>query len=220
MSDAPATADTGPRGSGQAPAPAPTGEPADTPAGPRSKLRYLVPLGVFVLLLVVLIVGLERAPEKDIIPSPLIGKSAPQFSLPSLFAGGGAVSSAQLKGHWTLVNVWGSWCISCRVEHPTLLMIHQQSQIPIIGIDWNDDENDARDWLEQLGNPYSEIGVDRDGRVAIDWGVYGAPESFLINPSGQVVYKQVGIITPEIWRREFLSRISPASRASATATGS
>lgn len=183
----------------------------------KGRLRYLLPLGIFAVLLVVLIVGLVRAPEKDIIPSPLIGKSAPQFSLPSLFAGRGPVSSEQLKGHWTLVNVWGSWCYVCRIEHPTLLTIHQQAQIPIIGIDWNDDENAARDWLGQLGDPYNEIGVDRDGRVAIDWGVYGAPESFLINPSGQVVYKQVGAITPEVWRREFLSRIAATSRGAAPA---
>jgi cytochrome c biogenesis protein CcmG, thiol:disulfide interchange protein DsbE len=194
-------------------------------SGLSGKLRYLIPLGVFVLLLVVLAVGLVRAPEKDIIPSPLIGKSAPQFSLPSLFAGQAAVSSEQLKGRWTLVNVWGSWCVSCRVEHPTLLMIKQQAQVPIIGIDWNDDETDARNWLDQLGNPYSEVGTDHDGKVAIDWGVYGAPESFLISPSGQVVYKQIGAITPEIWQREFLARVNgagagqPAARSAPAPTG-
>ncbi len=200
--------------------------PLDTGAAPSdpsppSKLRFLLPLGLFLLLLVVLVVGLVRAPEKEIIPSPLIGRSAPQFSLPSLTAGRGPVSSARFQGHWTVVNVWGSWCYVCRIEHPTLLMVHQQTQIPIIGIDWNDDENDARGWLAQLGDPYSEIGVDRDGRTAIDWGVYGAPESFLINPSGRVVYKQVGAITPEVWQREFTSRIGPTARITPTAaTGS
>ncbi len=196
-----------------------SGAPADgeAAAAPQSKLRYLLPLALFGLLLIVLIVGLVRAPEKDIIPSPLIGKSAPQFSLPSLDPGHGVVSSEQFKGHWTLLNVWGSWCYVCRVEHATLLMIHQQAQIPIIGIDWNDDEADARSWLEQLGNPFNEIGVDRDGRVAIDWGVYGAPESFLISPSGQVVYKQVGAMTPEVWQREFLSRITQSKGSSAAA---
>lgn len=184
---------------------------------PSGKLRYLIPLGVFVLLLGVLTVGLVRAPEKDIIPSPLIGKSAPQFSVPNLFAGQGAVSSEQFRGRWTLVNVWGSWCYACRAEHPTLLSIKQQAQVPIIGIDWNDDETDARDWLDQLGNPYSEVGTDHDGKVAIDWGVYGAPESFLISPSGQVVYKQIGAMTPEIWRREFLARINAANLPGAAA---
>jgi cytochrome c biogenesis protein CcmG/thiol:disulfide interchange protein DsbE len=190
--------------------------PSEPAPGLRSKLRYLAPLGVFALLLIVLIVGLVRAPEKDIIPSPLIGKSAPQFSLPSLFAGQSPVSSEQFKGHWTLVNVWGSWCISCREEHPMLLTIHQQAQIPIVGIDWNDDEGDARDWLGQLGNPYSAIGVDHDGRVAIDWGVYGAPESFLVNPSGTVVYKQVGVITADVWKHQFLPRMGGAAATNKT----
>ena len=195
----------------------PPSAPPETAAEPRNKVRYLLPLGIFVLLLAVLIVGLVRAPEKNIIASPLIGKSAPQFSLPSLLAGRGPVSSEQLKGHWTVVNVWGSWCYACRDEHPMLLTIQKQSQIPIIGIDWNDDEDSARAWLEQLGNPYSEIGVDHDGHTAIDWGVYGAPESFLIDPSGRVVYKQVGAITPEIWQREFLSRMGSAARGAAAA---
>jgi cytochrome c biogenesis protein CcmG, thiol:disulfide interchange protein DsbE len=179
----------------------------------RGKLRFLLPLGVFVLLLAVLAVGLLHAPEKGILPSPLIGKSAPPFSVPSLFAGQGQVSSEQLKGRWTLVNVWGSWCVTCRAEHPTLLMIKQQAQVPIIGIDWNDDEADARDWLSQLGNPYSAVGEDHEGKVAIDFGVYGAPESFLVNPTGKIVYKQVGAMTPDIWRREFLARINAASRS-------
>jgi cytochrome c biogenesis protein CcmG/thiol:disulfide interchange protein DsbE len=193
-------------------------EPA---AEPSSKLRYLLPLGLFGLLLIVLVVGLVRAPEKDIIASPLIGKNAPPFSLPNLTAGRGPVSSEQFKGHWTVVNVWGSWCYVCRIEHPTLLMIHQQTQIPIVGIDWNDDENDARQWLQQLGDPFNQIGVDHDGHVAIDWGVYGAPESFLVNPSGQIVYKQVGAITPEVWQREFSSRIGPSARITPPApTGS
>jgi cytochrome c biogenesis protein CcmG, thiol:disulfide interchange protein DsbE len=195
-----------------------SGAPIETEAAsePRSKLRYLLPLGIFMLLLVVLIVGLVHAPKKDVIPSPLIGKSAPRFSLPNLFGGQGPVSSEQFRGHWTLVNVWGSWCVSCRVEHPTLLMIHQQAQIPIIGIDWNDDQADARDWLGQLGNPYSAVGMDHDGRTAIDWGVYAAPESFLVNPSGVVMYKQVGIITPEVWQREFLPRIRGVVTTGAT----
>lgn len=173
--------------------------------------RYLLPLAGFALLLGVLIVGLVRAPEKDIIASPLIGKSAPQFSVPSLFADQKPVSSDLLKGHWSLVNVWGSWCVSCRAEHSTLLMIRQQARVPIIGIDWNDDDTDAMDWLSQLGNPYSQVGEDHDGHVAIDWGVYGAPESFLISPSGTVVYKQIGALTPQIWQREFLPRIAAAA---------
>lgn len=182
----------------------------------RAKLRYLIPLAAFVLLLVVLGIGLLHAPKKGILPSPLIGKSAPQFTLPSLFDGQGPVSSGQLRGHWTLVNVWGSWCVACRVEHQTLLMIKQQSVIPIIGIDWNDDATDAREWLAQLGNPYSAVGVDPGGRTAIDWGVYAAPESFLVSPSGTVMYKQVGVITPEVWQHELLPRIQGIVTTGAT----
>jgi cytochrome c biogenesis protein CcmG/thiol:disulfide interchange protein DsbE len=185
-----------------------------------SRLRYLLPLGGFLVLLGVLIAGLVHLPQKGLIPSPLIGKTAPQFSLPSLFAGHPAVDTRQLRGHWSVVNVWGSWCVTCRAEHPTLLMIKQQGRVPIIGIDWHDSDADAVNWLGQLGNPYSEIAEDHDGRVAIAWGVYGAPESFLVNPEGIVVYKQIGEITPDIWRKEFLARIdaAPATQSPAGAT--
>jgi len=178
--------------------------------------RSLLPLAGFALLLVVLIVGLVHSPEKDIIASPLIGKAAPQFTLPNLFAGKGPVSSAALAGHWSLVNVWGSWCVSCREEHTTLLMIKQQGRVPIIGIDWNDDDADAMQWLQRLGDPYQQVGKDPDGHVAVDWGVYGAPESFLVNPQGMVVYKQIGAMTPQIWQSEFLARIGPAAPGGAT----
>jgi cytochrome c biogenesis protein CcmG/thiol:disulfide interchange protein DsbE len=177
------------------------------------KKRYLLPLAGFALLLIVLIVGLVHSPDKDIIASPLIGKSAPQFSLPNLFNGHGPVNSDALKGHWSLVNVWGSWCVSCREEHSTLLMIRQQGQVPIIGIDWNDNDADARQWLQQLGDPYAQIGKDPDGHVAVDWGVYGAPESFLVDPQGRVVYKQIGALTPQIWQHEFLARMAAAPAA-------
>jgi cytochrome c biogenesis protein CcmG/thiol:disulfide interchange protein DsbE len=167
-------------------------------------IRFLLPLGAFALLVVVLIVGLAHAPEKNIIPSPLIGKSAPQFSLHNLFEGQGQVSGAVLRGHWSLVNVWGTWCGECRAEHEALLQIKREGQVPIIGIDWKDTDEDAQSWLTQLGNPYESIGTDHDGRVAIDWGVYGAPESFLVSPEGTVVYKQIGAITPQIWHQKFL----------------
>jgi cytochrome c biogenesis protein CcmG/thiol:disulfide interchange protein DsbE len=169
--------------------------------------RFLLPLAAFALLLVVLIVGLRHAPEKSIIPSPLIGKSAPQFTLPNLLDAQRPLNTETLKGRWSLVNVWGTWCSECRAEHTTLLQIQQQARVPIIGIDWKDHDEDARSWLEQLGNPYERIGTDHDGRVAIDWGVYGAPESFLIDPSGTVIYKHIGPLTPQIWQQEFLPRI-------------
>jgi cytochrome c biogenesis protein CcmG/thiol:disulfide interchange protein DsbE len=173
--------------------------------------RFLLPLAAFVLLLAVLLVGLKRAPDKAILPSPLIGKPVPQFTLPNLFDNTQPLTSESLKGGWSLVNVWGTWCVECRAEHAALLQIKQQARVPIIGIDWKDQNEDALTWLEQLGNPYQRVGTDRDGRVAIDWGVYGAPESFLISPSGTVVYKHIGAMTPEVWQREFLPRIDAAA---------
>ena len=170
--------------------------------------RFLLPLAGFALLLAVLVVGLKRAPEKSILPSPLIGKPVPQFTLPNLFDNTQPVSSSSLKGHWSLVNVWGTWCVECRAEHEVLLQIKQEARVPIIGIDWKDQNEDALTWLEQLGNPNERVGTDQDGRVAIDWGVYGAPESFLINPAGTVVYKHIGAMTSQVWQQEFLPRVA------------
>lgn len=192
--------------------------------------RFVLPLAGFLLLLVVLLVGLKRAPEKSNLPSPLIGKSAPQFTLPNLFDNTQPLSTETLKGHWSLVNVWGTWCVECRAEHAALLQIKQEARVPIIGIDWKDQDEDALAWLEQLGNPYERVGTDHDGRVAIDWGVYGAPESFLISPTGTVVYKHIGAMTPQVWQHDFLPRISattfkppppptPASSSAATGPG-
>jgi cytochrome c biogenesis protein CcmG/thiol:disulfide interchange protein DsbE len=170
--------------------------------------RFLLPLGAFAVLLAVLLVGLERAPEKSILPSPLIGKPAPQFALPNLFDNASPLQSDSLKGRWWLVNVWGTWCVECRAEHAVLLQIRQQAQVPIMGIDWRDHDEDALSWLAQLGNPYERVGTDHDGKVAIDWGVYGAPESFLVNPAGTVVYKHIGPLTMPVWQHEFLPRLS------------
>ena len=170
--------------------------------------RFYWPLGVFALLVVVLVVGLLHAPDKGLIRSPLLGKTAPDFTLPNLAAGAEAVTGEQIRGNWHLVNVWGTWCFECRNEHPVLLQIRQQGRVPIIGIDWKDEDAGARSWLQQLGDPYTAIGTDHDGRVAIDWGVYGAPESFLVNPNGVVVEKWVGAMTPEIWQQKFLPHLS------------
>jgi cytochrome c biogenesis protein CcmG/thiol:disulfide interchange protein DsbE len=170
--------------------------------------RFLWPLVGFVLLVVVLVVGLLHAPDKGLIRSPLLGKRAPEFSLPNLDAGAASVSGTQLNGNWHLVNVWGTWCFECRNEHPVLLQIRKEGRVPIIGIDWKDEDETARTWLQQLGDPYLAVGTDHDGRVAIDWGVYGAPESFLVNPNGVVVEKWVGAMTLEIWRQKFLPHLS------------
>jgi cytochrome c biogenesis protein CcmG/thiol:disulfide interchange protein DsbE len=170
--------------------------------------RFLVPLALFVLLAVVLAIGIRHAPEKGVIASPLLGRPAPQFALPSLTDPAHEVRSADLKGHWYLFNVWGTWCGGCREEHDTLLQVHRAGVVPIIGLDWRDDDAQARSWLDQLGNPYQSVAVDRAGRIAIDWGVYGAPETFLVNPQGIVVYKHIGALTPDTWTHEILPRVS------------
>ncbi len=174
--------------------------------------RFVIPLVVFALLVVVFAIGIEQSPDKDLIPSPLIGKPAPEFSLPSLTDPGRRVSSAQLRGRWYLFNVWGTWCGSCRMEHAMLLRIRQAGVIPLIGLDWKDDCGDALSFLKEEGDPYQSIAVDHDGSEAIMWGVYGAPESFLVNPRGIVVYKLIGPITEEDWERQILPRLQAGQK--------
>jgi cytochrome c biogenesis protein CcmG/thiol:disulfide interchange protein DsbE len=169
--------------------------------------RFLIPLGVFALLVLVLGIGIKRAPEKGIIISPLLGKPAPEFTLPNLTAAGETVKSADLQGHWYVFNVWGTWCGGCRAEHNTLLQIKRSGVVPIIGMDWRDNESEALSMLSEMGNPYDVIAVDKDGREAVDWGVYGAPETFLVNDKGVIVYKYVGPLTPQAWEKEFLPRL-------------
>jgi cytochrome c biogenesis protein CcmG/thiol:disulfide interchange protein DsbE len=169
--------------------------------------RFLVPLGAFVALAVVLGIGIRHSPDKGIIASPLIGKAAPQFSLPALAQPERTVSTQDLKGRWYLLNVWGTWCGECRAEHDMLLKVHAAAIVPLIGLDWKDDDAQAQAWLAQLGNPYESVAVDRSGRAAIDWGVYGAPETFLVNPQGIVVYKHVGALDENTWTREILPRV-------------
>ena len=177
--------------------------------------RFLLPLALFILLAAVLAIGIRHSPEKGVIASPLLGKPAPPFTLPSLTDPAHAVRSADLKGHWYLFNVWGTWCGECRQEHETLLQVRRAAVLPIIGLDWKDDDAQAVAWLTQLGNPYQSVGTDHSGRVAIDWGVYGAPETFLVSPQGVVVYKHVGALTPDTWVREILPRVSgvPAGKS-------
>ena len=172
--------------------------------------RFLVPLVVLAVLVGILIVGLRRSPEVGEIRSPLIGKPAPTWELPSLTDAGRTVGSQNYQGRWYVVNVWDTWCVECRAEHDTLLQAQRSAAVPIVGIDWNDNQADALAWLAKLGNPYTAVGVDRDGRAAIDWGVYGAPETFLVNPQGIVVHKHIGALTPEAWQRDFVARLRAA----------
>ena len=176
--------------------------------------RFLLPLGIFALLAVVLAIGIRRSPEKGVIASPLLGKPAPAFVLPDLADPARQVRSDDLKGRWYLFNVWGTWCGGCREEHETLLQVHRAGVVPIIGLDWKDDDGQALNWLTQLGNPYQSVATDHSGREAIEWGVYGAPETFLVNPQGVVVYKHIGALTPDTWTHEILPRVSGAKAGS------
>jgi cytochrome c biogenesis protein CcmG/thiol:disulfide interchange protein DsbE len=169
--------------------------------------RFLIPGLVFLTLAGVLYVGVVRSPNKSTMQSALLGKPAPAFDLPVLGDGAARITSAQLAGRPWVVNVWGTWCVECRVEHDMLLAIARQAAVPLIGLNWKDEDQAAQQWLAQFGNPYTVVAVDRDGRVAINFGVYGAPETFFIDERGIVQYRHVGAMTAEVWEREFLSRL-------------
>ncbi len=150
-----------------------------------------MPLIIFAVLVVLLAVGLTLNPR--LVPSPLIGKPAPEFELPLLLKQG-SFSNKDLIGHVTLVNVWASWCFACRQEHEVVKALSRKG-VRIVGLNYKDEPDDAKKWLARLGNPYQFIAADYSGRIAIDWGVYGAPETFLIDKSGIIRYKVIGPLT-------------------------
>jgi cytochrome c biogenesis protein CcmG/thiol:disulfide interchange protein DsbE len=145
--------------------------------------------------------------DTSAIPSPLIGKPAPDFSLPVLGEPSRLVSNADLRGAPYLLNVWGSWCPACRDEHPVITELAQSGRIKVIGYDYKDEPEDALRWLEQFGNPYALVIADRDGRAAFDWGIYGAPESFLVDAQGIVRWKFIGPMTDEVVRDQLLPEL-------------
>ena len=168
--------------------------------------RYLLPIGIFVVLAGFFARGLTLNP--GYVPSPLIGKPAPQYALPRLKDLSTTVGSASYAGQVAVVNVWATWCIGCRQEHPFLIELSRTGGVPIYGLNWRDDRDAALAWLDALGDPYAATAVDATGEVAIDWGVYAAPETFLIGRDGTVLYKHIAPLTPEVWAREFLPRIA------------
>lgn len=167
--------------------------------------RYLLPLAGLLVLVAFFYRGLHSNPA--MIPSPLIGKAAPEFALPSLRDPGKLVASKDLTGRMYVLNVWGTWCVGCRQEHEALLQIARTNVIPIVGLDWKDDRALAVRWLNELGDPYVDTAFDPEGRAAIDWGVYGAPETFLVSADGLIVHKHIAPLTLETWERDFLPRI-------------
>jgi cytochrome c biogenesis protein CcmG/thiol:disulfide interchange protein DsbE len=176
-------------------------------------LRYLIPLGIFLVMVVFLAIGLRRDPRE--VPSPLINKAAPTFRLPQLKEPDKTFSAADMHGKVWVLNVWASWCVSCREEHPLLLEYANTGAVPIYGLNWKDKREDALDWLGELGDPYVLSVADLDGRVAIDYGVYGAPETYLIDQNGTIRYKQIGAVTPEVWQDKILPLVQQLNREGA-----
>ncbi len=164
--------------------------------------RYLVPLGIFLVLVGFLAVGLQLNPRE--VPSPLIDKSAPSFSLPSVRDPQRTVGLADLKQQVSLFNVWASWCVSCRHEHPLLVELSKRDVVPIYGLNYKDKRADALRWLNSLGDPYRASAFDKDGRVGIDWGVYGVPETFVVDRNGIIRHKHTGPISVDDWKNTLM----------------
>lgn len=175
--------------------------------------RFLLPLLALAVLVGFLAVGLNRDPTY--VPSPLVGRSAPTFSLPRLDDSSRSLATTDMLGEVSLLNVWATWCVGCRQEHSYLLELARTSGVRIFGLNWKDDPALAREWLVQLGDPYTAVAVDLDGRAAIDWGVYGAPETFLLDREGRILYKHIAPLTEAVWNAEFLPRIRAANAAMA-----
>jgi cytochrome c biogenesis protein CcmG, thiol:disulfide interchange protein DsbE len=173
-------------------------------------LKYLIPVGLFAVLVGFLYFGLGR--DKQTLPSPFIGKPAPVFELPRLDDASKTFSNRELAGKPYVLNIWGTWCPGCRVEHGALMEIARRGEVPMIGVDWNDDRDRALSWLQQLGNPYAVTAFDAEGRIAIDWGAYGAPETFLVSAEGKVLKKLAGPMTMEIWEQEFVPLLQQAAK--------
>lgn len=159
-------------------------------------LKFLIPLTLFLVLAVFLMVGLDRNPRE--VPSPLIGKPAPEFKLPLLHDASAEVSRQDLLGKVWILNVWASWCVACREEHPLIVDYARRSKVPIYGLNYKDARPDGLKWLARLGNPYVASLYDGDGRLGIDFGVYGVPETFIIDRQGVIRYKHIGPVTPEV----------------------
>lgn len=176
---------------------------------PKTRL-YLLPLGIFLALVVLLGVGLTLDPRE--VPSPLIGKPAPHFELPQLHDPAKTFSEQDLRGKVWLLNVWASWCVSCRAEHPVLLELAKSNAVPIYGLNYKDERKDGVAWLQRLGNPYQLSAFDLNGRVGIDYGVYGVPETYVIDKRGVIRYKQIGPVTSEILKEKILPLVNELNR--------
>lgn len=173
--------------------------------------KYFLPLAVLVVVVGFLGFGLKLDPRE--VPSPLIGKAAPPFSLPVLQEPAKTVSNTDLKGQVWMLNVWASWCVSCREEHPVLVELSKRKIVPIIGLNYKDQSDDARAWLKQFGNPYVMSLVDAKGNIGIDYGVYGVPETYVITGDGKIALRHVGPLTEAVIKDKILPLLKPVSGA-------
>ncbi len=173
--------------------------------------RFLVPLGIFVVLIIFLLIGLTLNPRE--VPSPLIGKPAPAFRLAQLQDPAMTITPEELRGKVWLLNVWASWCVTCRQEHPLLVELARQNVVAIVGLNYKDERDKGIAWLRELGDPYLVSAYDRDGNAGIDWGVYGVPETFVIDKAGIIRYKITGALTPTNIRDEIIPLIKELNDA-------
>ena len=164
--------------------------------------RFLLPLGIFIVLVAFLAIGLNLNPRE--VPSPLIGKPAPAFALPQLHKPEASFAPKDLQGKVWLLNVWASWCVACRQEHPILVELAKSGLVPIYGLNYKDKQEDALRWLKQFGDPYALSIVDAEGRVGIDYGVYGVPETYVIDKAGVIRFKQIGPVTQDVLEKTIL----------------
>lgn len=172
----------------------------------------LLPVGVFLVLVVFLAIGLTRDPS--VIPTEMIDREMPDFELPELRSDTVLLRREDLMGETVLVNVFGSWCVACLQEHPTLMQLSRDNTVRIVGVNWRDKRGDALSWLQEHGDPYADIIFDAESDLVIEMGVTGAPETFIIDPNGRIRYKQIGAITPDVWKRTIRPVIDAIARES------
>ena len=177
----------------------------------KHKLYFLLPLVAFVALAAFLLRGLGLKPGE--IPSPLIGKPAPQFEMPKLALPGESLTNKEMLGQVWILNVWASWCMPCREEHPVWNEFARKKQVPLVGLNYKDQDDNANRWLRDLGNPYTVSIADRDGRVGIDFGVYGVPETFVIDRTGVIRYKHIGAMTTSVLEQKIMPLVLELNRS-------
>ena len=187
-----------------------TAAPPSTPQVSKFRSAFLVPVLLFAALAIPLGWGLTQNPRD--LPSTLIGKPVPEFALPPVQSRALGLASTDLKGAVSLFNVFASWCTTCRAEHPILMRLQSDGIVPIHGLNYKDRPQDAAAWLDRLGDPYTRTGADISGRVSIDWGVYGVPETYVVRKDGSIAYKHIGAVTPQVLNGTLLPLIERLRR--------